>query len=386
MKSMRAQISRTLLLILAAFALGLAAGRLLTPGQAETATPLAPLQEALDIIQARYIEPVETELLVEGALAGMAAALDDQFSYYIDPETYAREYHYTGEFTGIGVMVKTNAAGEIEVDEVVPGSPADRVGARRGDIFHAVDGQTVAGYTQEELSAMVPGPRGTSVRVTFRRGEELLTFDIVRDVFVVPNVRFEMVAGRYAYIAMKDFHKLARAQLDEALAAIDVHASAGLIFDLRGNPGGTIESAIDIASVFFDDAVILQQVDRDGNTTETRSQSNSAGINAPIVLLVDAASASASEVLAGALQDHGLATIIGETTFGKGTVQTIQELGHGGALRLTVRRFRTPKGREIEGKGIAPDIVVAWDAQTDEPPHLQLEATIQYLDSLVPGK
>ena len=386
MKSMRARNSRTLLLILAAFALGLAAGHLLTPGQAETATPLAPLQEALDIIQAHYIEPVETELLVEGALAGMAAALDDQFSYYIDPETYAREYHYTGEFTGIGVMVKTNSAGEIEVDEVVPGSPADRAKVLPGDIFHAVNGESVAGYTQEELSALVPGPRGSSVRVTFRRDENLLTFDIVRDVFVVPNVEYKVLAGKYAWIAMRDFHNLARAQLDAALAAVDVHARDGLIFDLRGNPGGALESAIDVASVFLDDAVILQQVDRDGKITETRSQGESVGISAPIALLVDAVSASASEVIAGALQDHGLATIIGETTFGKGTVQTIQELGDGGALRLTVRRFRTPKGREIEGVGIAPDIVVAWDAQTDEPPDLQLEAAIQYLDSLVPDK
>ncbi len=384
MKSIRARCSsRSILLVLAAFALGLVLGNLLPASHAEDETLLAPLRETLELIQSRYIEPVEADQLIEGALTGIVAVLDDEFSYYISPETYARDYNYSGEFTGIGVMVKTNRDGDIEVDEVVPGSPAARVDVLPGDIFHAVDGLRVAGYTQDELSAIVPGPRGTSVSVTFRRGDALLTFDIVRDVFIVPNVHYEMVADKFAYIAMKDFHKLARAQLDEALSTIDVNASEGLIFDLRGNPGGTIESAIDIAGLFIDDAVLLQQVERDGQITVTHSQGTSAAIRAPIVLLVDEVSASASEVLAGALQDHGLATVIGETTFGKGTVQIIQEIANGGALRLTVRRFLTPHGREIEGSGIMPDIVVEWDAgASDDQSDVQLEAATAYLESL----
>lgn len=276
-------------------------------------------------------------------------------------------------------MVKTNDQSGIEVIEVVADSPAAAAGVLAGDIFHAVDGESVAGLTQDDLSALVPGPRGTSVRVTFQRGGELLSFDIVRDVFVLPNVDYEL-HGDIAYIAMKEFHSLSREQLEEALAALNMPGRAGLIFDLRGNPGGTIESAIDVASLFIEDDVALRQVDRDGQISQTRSQGNSAKIEAPIVLLVDGKSASASELLAGALQDHGRAAIIGEATFGKGTVQTIQPIANGGAVRLTARRYLTPAGRSIDKAGIAPDIVIEADEDSDS--DNQLAAAIAFLESL----
>ena len=377
--------ARSIFLVLLAFALGVAAGGLLPASQAETDPLFQPFWEAWDLIQSRYIDSVNAEQLVEGALTGLVDSLGDDFSYYISPEVFARDYDYSGEFTGIGVMVKTNEQGGIEVMEVVADSPAAAAGVLAGDVFHAVDGESVAGLTQEDLSALVPGPRGTSVRVTFRRGKELLSFDIVRDVFVVPNVDYEL-HGDIAYIAMKEFHNLSRAQLEEALAALDLPVRTGLIFDLRGNPGGTIESAIDVASLFIEDDIVLQQVDRDGHISETRSQGNSANIEVPIVLLVDGESASASELLAGALQDHGRATIIGEATFGKGTVQTIQEIANGGAVRLTVRRYLTPLGRSIDETSIGPDIVIEADVieadDEDGDSDNQLAAAIAFLESL----
>lgn len=369
--------ARSILLILLAFALGAAAGGLLPSSQAESDPLFQPFWETWDLIQSRYIDAVTAEQLVEGALTGLVDSLGDEFSYYIRPEVYARDYSYSGEFTGIGVMVKSNDQGGIEVMEVVADSPAAEVGVLAGDIFFAVDGESVAGLTQADLSALVPGPRGTSVRVTFRRGDELLTFDIVRDVFVVPNVDYE-IHGDIAYIGMNEFHKLSREQLEEALAAVDLPARSGLIFDVRGNPGGTIESAIDVASLFIADDIVLQQVDRDGQISLTRSQGNSASIHVPIVLLVDSESASASELLAGALQDHARATIIGETTFGKGTVQSIQEIANGGAVRLTVRRYLTPAGRMIDNIGLVPDIIIEADGDNDN----QLAAAIAFLESL----
>lgn len=371
--------ARTIFFVLLAFALGVAAGGLLPASQAETDPLFQPFWEAWDLIQSRYIDAVDAERLVEGALTGLVDSLNDEFSYYISPEVYARDYDYSGEFTGIGVMVKTNDQGSIVVMEVVADSPAAAAGVLADDVFHAVDGESVAGLSQADLSALVPGPRGTSVQVTFRRGGELLTFDIVRDVFVVPNVDYEL-HGDIAYIAMNEFHNLSREQLEEALAALDVPARAGLIFDLRGNPGGTIESAVDIASLFIKDDIVLQQVDRDGQISQTRSQGNSASIEAPIVLLVNGESASASELLAGALQDHERATILGEATFGKGTVQTIQQIANGGAIRLTVRRYLTPAGRSIDQTSIVPDIIVMPDddSNTDN----QLTAAIAFLESL----
>lgn len=370
---------RPILLILLAFALGVAAGGLLPSSHAENDPLFQPFWEAWDLIQSRYIDAVDAEQLIEGALTGLVDSLGDEFSYYITPEVYARDYNYSGEFTGIGVMVKTNDQGGIEVMEVVPNSPAATAGVLTGDIFHAVDGESVAGLTQDDLSELVPGPRGTSVRVTFMRGDELLTFDIVRDVFVVPNVDYA-IHGDIAYIAMNEFHNLSRRQLEEALAAVDMPARTGLIFDVRGNPGGTIESAIDVASLFIEDDIVLQEVDRDGQISLTHSNGSSASINTPIVLLVDSQSASASELLAGALQDHERATIIGETTFGKGTVQTIQEIANGGAVRLTVRRYLTPLGRSIDETSVAPDIVIEADDDSDN--DNQLAAAIAFLESL----
>ncbi len=371
---------RLILLVLLAFALGVAAGGLLPSGQAEKDPLFQPLWETWQLIQSRYIDAVAAEQLIEGALTGLVDGLGDEFSYYITPAVYARDYNYSGEFTGIGVMVKTNDQDKIEVMEVVPGSPAAAAGVWVGDIFHAVDGESVAGLSQDDLSELVPGARGTSVRVTFRRGDELLSFEIVRDIFVVPNVEYAL-HDDIAYIAMHEFHNLSRQQLEEALAAVDVPARAGLIFDVRGNPGGTIESAIDVASLFIDDDdIVLQEVDREGQISQTRSNGRSASIHAPIVLLVDSQSASASELLAGALQDHERATIIGETTFGKGTVQTLQKIANGGAVRLTVRRYLTPLGRSIDKTGLVPDILI--EADDDSANDEQLAAAIAFLQSL----
>ena len=364
------------LAMVAAFALGMAVVGLQPASQAEDDAHFKPLREAFALAQDNYIREVPADLLIEGALTGMLAALEDEFSYYIPPDKYAREYDYSGEFTGIGVMVETTDSGEIVVVEVIADSPADGVGALEGDIFHAVDGVSVAGFTQEDLSEVVPGPRGTNVQITFQRGADLLTFDITRDVFVVPNVEHEVIGENIAYISMKDFHALSRGQLEEAFAAVDIHARAGMILDVRGNPGGTIESAFAVASLFIEDGVILQEVNRHGEITTTEASGDSAGIEIPIALLVDGVSASASEVLAGALQDYGRAVVIGETTFGKGTVQTLQEISNGGAVRLTARRFLTPNRREIDGVGIVPDIMIE---QSEGEADSQLAAAIQFL-------
>ena len=390
----RSRVSRTILVTIVIFTIGYAAGSVTqTHTSAQSRAALSnteeafqPLWDAFSIIESSYIDPVDVDVLVAGAIKGMADALGDPHSGYIRPELCPNSRNFTGEFSGIGVIVETDEdTGLIEVVTVIPQTPADRVGVLPGDIFHQVDGIRVSGMTQAELSAFVPGPQGTIVTIVFKRGDELITFEIVRDIFEVPNIAYDTVGDNIAYISMLGFHDLSRAQLDQAFEAINMDSATGLIFDLRNNPGGTLASAIEIGSAFVEEGVLLRQVSRDHSEEVTSATGGFANIDVPIVVLVDETSASASEVIAGAMQDHSVATIMGESTFGKGTVQTLPpKLSNGGCLRITIRRWLTPNGNWIHKQGITPDIIVegnppAGDSDDEDP---QLAAAIEYIESL----
>ena len=351
----------------------------------DTDEAFEPFWDAFSIVESRYVDPIDVEILVDGAIDGMVAALNDQHSGYIRPELYESTTDFSGEFSGIGVTIRTlQETSEIEVVTVIPNSPAEGVGVKAGDIFFEVDGDNVVGMTQAELVTIVPGPRGTTVNITFKRDDELVNFDIVRDVFEIPNVSYEIIGDNIAHITMLDFNGVSRTQLNEALEAVDIDNTNGLIFDMRGNPGGTLSSAIEIGSAFIEDGVLLRQVSRDQSEEITRTNGDYADIKVPIVVLVDETSASASEVIAGAMQDYEVATIIGETTFGKGTVQNIPQLSNGGGLRITIKRWLTPNGAWIHEQGITPDIIIEWNPETveDLENDLQLQEAINYLESL----
>ena len=384
----RSRSCMILLLAFAVFAVGFAAGRLSqsdanAPGRARNDVERAfePLREAYSIIESRYIDPVEIETLVDGAIKGMIDALGDAHSGYIGPELCPRSRDFSGEFSGIGVIVKTDEeTGLIQVASVIPNTPAEKAGVLPDDIFYEVDGNRVTGFSQAELSALVPGPPGTAVTIGFKRGQEFVTYEIIRASFEMPNVTYEVIGDNIAYIAMLDFHDLSRSQLEAAFEAIDITSASGLIFDIRNNPGGTLASAIEVGSAFIEDGVLLRQISRDLTEEVTRASGGYLDIELPIVVLVDETSASASEVIAGAMQDQGIATIIGETTFGKGTVQSLPDLSNGGCLRISTRRWLTPNGNWIHKQGITPDIIVernpgADDAELDP----QLAAAIHYL-------
>lgn len=380
---------RSLLTTILVFLIGLVIGSisLQRPSSALSDTDQAfePFWDAFSIIESRYVDPVAIESLVDGAIAGMVTALEDDHSGYIRPELCERAIDFSGEYSGIGVTIATiEDSGEIEIVTVIPNSPADEAGVRPGDIFYEVDGQIVSDMTQAELTAIVPGPRGTIITITFKRDDEFVTFEIVRDIFTLPNVTFAMIADNIAHIEMKDFNDLSRAQLDDAFDGLDIDTANGLIFDMRGNPGGTLASAIEIGSAFIEDGVLLRQVSRDLSEEVTRTSGGYADINVPIVVLVDETSASASEVVAGAMQDYSVATLVGETTFGKGTVQNIPYLSNGGCVRITVKRWLTPNGSWIHDQGITPDIIVEWNQEDDAASEtdIQLAAAIEYLESL----
>ena len=387
-------MSSTVLLTIFVFASGVIIGNvsMLTRTNAQGRVALSDTDEAFEafwdafsIIESRYVDPVDVEILVDGAIGGMVDALNDDHSGYIRPTLYESTTDFSGEFSGIGVTIRTTPdTEEIEVVTVIPNSPAEGVGVKSGDIFFEVDGESVVGMSQAELVTIVPGPRGTSVNITFKRSDELVTFDIIRDIFEIPNVSSEIIDDNIAHIVMLDFNAVSRSQLDEALETVDINNTNGLIFDLRGNPGGTLASAIEIGSAFIEDGVLLRQVSRDQSEEVTRTNGDYAEITVPIVVLIDETSASASEVIAGAMQDYGVATLIGETTFGKGTVQNIPQLSNGGGLRITIKRWLTPNGAWIHQQGITPDIIVEWNPESvDElEDDIQLQEAINYLNAL----
>ncbi len=350
---------------------------------AEAQRELQPIYEVYAALQADYVEDLEVDTLVNGAIDGMIAALDDPYSSYLTPEAYQNfDISLSGDMEGIGATIRTiEETGEIEIIDVLPNAPAEGAGVQPGDIFVAVDGEDVTGLDQLELLPLVRGPAGTEVTITFKRGEELVDIAIVRDRFEIPTVEYEVLDNQIGYVYMADFNQRSREQLDEALDTIDVNNLNGLVFDLRGNPGGLLTSAIEVTSAFLDDGVILYEEFGDGREEIFAADGTFYGIDVPIVVLVNQGSASASELFAGALQDTKTAVIVGDTTFGKGTVQTIQQLSNGGGLRMTIARWLTPGRNSIAEVGVTPDVVVQIpeDFDFEREGDIQLQAAVDYL-------
>jgi carboxyl-terminal processing protease len=390
----RFQHFATVILVVIVFGAGFAVGNLNAIGaaQGDTHVPrevedgFAPMWQVYNLIQSDYIDPVELDVLVDGAVTGMVEALGDQFSGYMDPHTYAfLNDDLEGEIEGIGVVIRTDEqTSEIEVVGVLDGAPAQAAGILPGDIFYEVNGTNVVGMSQLELAGEVRGPEGTDVTITMRRGDELVEFSITRARIVIPNVEAEVLDSGMGYIKLNQFSATARQDIDAALVDMDVNSLNGLILDFRDNPGGFLNSAVDVASAFIEEGTIVTEAFSDQDPRVFEATGDYANIDVPIVVLVNEGSASASELVAGAMQDSEVATIIGETTFGKGTVQTWHDLVNGGGVRLTIARWLTPNGQWIHENGIEPDIVVEWTPESyDDPNDLQLDAAVEFLQETV---
>jgi len=381
---------RASLVLVAVFISGfvLGHGNLVGLAQTDTVAPVGvadnfePFWQVYNLIESNYLEDVETDVLVDGAINGMVESLGDQFSGYMDPSVYDLiNQDLSGEINGIGVVIETvEETEEIRVVQILKGTPADRAGLQAGDIFARVDGEDVIGMSQLELAGKVRGPEGTQVVITVKRGEDLHDFTITRAKITIPTVESRLLDSNIGYVKLNDFNVNARQQVNSALDSLDVNNLDGLVFDLRGNPGGLLSSAIDIASAFIKDGTILVEDFGDGNEQVYSANGSYIGVSIPIVVLVDNNSASASELVAGALQDRGRATILGEVTFGKGTVQTWQSLVNGGGVRLTIARWLTPDRHWIHDQGIIPDMIVEWPVEgRDEQDDPQLQAAVDWL-------
>lgn len=362
---------------------------MLRAAQRETDQPLDRQQTAEDLmaavvqtIEEQYGElPNPTELSYE-AIDGITFLLDDEYTGLMDPETAAAfNEGLSGSFEGIGARVSEAPDGGVRIEEPFEGQPAWNAGLRRGDVILAVDGVDITRMDLGEAIKLIRGPKGTKVRLLVQSpGQEPREVEIVRDRISIPVVEYRMLDNGIAYLRLGEFSSPATRQVRKALKELLANDPAGLILDLRGNPGGFLHTAVDISSEFIGDGVILVERFKDGREQVYRANGRGIATDVPLVVLVDEASASASEILAGAVQDNGRGILIGTPTFGKGSVQVPHELSDGSLLRVTTALWFTPGGRQINGQGLDPDIEVERTLEqraAGEDP--QLDRAIEYL-------
>lgn len=322
---------------------------------------LSLIDEAWDAVYQDYVEPskLDSTALSHGAVKGMITALDDPYSAFLDPDMYQLfESDLQGSFEGIGAQVNMNKDNQPVIVAPLENSPAQKAGVKTGDIILEVDGKSTEGLSLLEVVLNIRGPAGTPVTLTVQReGEPApVKIEIVRAKISQFTVSSEM-KGDITYIKISEFGNTTNDEFNNALERISLSAykPAGIIIDLRSNPGGIVPVVVNVASHFIRDGVVLTLVDNHGNKTPVQVNPNGVFTDLPVVILVDQYSASGAEVLAAALRDHDRATVAGVKTFGKGSYDTNIPLDDGSDIYLTVGRWLRPNGQLIEGKGIEPD-------------------------------
>jgi carboxyl-terminal processing protease len=328
--------------------------------------------------------PTREELLYS-AISGSMDTLDDQFTRFIPPEAAERmRQDLQGSFEGIGAFIRMNEEGLLEIVRPMSNQPAARAGILPGDIITHVDGVPVQGMTLDEAIARVRGPEGTIVRLTIVRQEveQPLDLEIERARIEIAIVESQMLEDNIAYVRLTSFSSNSSDALQEAVSDLMAQNPGGLIFDLRDNPGGFLDQSVEVADIFLQQGIVLRERNIKGLDEVFNSQDGGTAEEIPMVVLVNAGSASASEIVAGAIQDRGRAPLIGETTFGKGSVQQTHTLSDGSELRVTVARWYTPDDNTIDGEGIVPDIeVLPSPIELGGPDDNQLQRAIEYLQT-----
>jgi carboxyl-terminal processing protease len=339
--------------------------------------------EAWDLIQQDYYGDLPTEEeMTYGAIRGAVNTLGDPFTAFIEPETATiNREDDSGTFEGIGAYVSMRD-GRLVIVSTFRDQPAEEAGLRRGDIVLQVDDTPIENMSIYEAIALIRGPAGTLVQLTvLREGEEPFEVEVTRARIDIPVVESELREDGIAYVQMFDFSTDASEKLKGTVQEMLGQEVQGLILDLRGNPGGWLHEAVLTAGLFLpkDDLILIERL-KDGTERPFRTSEQPTAPDIPMVVLVDGGSASASEIVAGALQDQGRATLIGEKTFGKGSVQIPHQLSNGAELRVTIARWFTPNDRAIHGEGLEPDITVELSTEDFEAGlDPQLDRAAQYL-------
>jgi carboxyl-terminal processing protease len=317
--------------------------------------------EVLDRVKREYVEPIGDAELLESAIRGMVGDLDPH-SEYLDASEYRDiRTSTTGSYTGVGIEV-AEVDGELRVISPIAGSPAARSGIRSGDALIAIDGKSIEARHLRETLSSLRGSAGSRVTLTVLRDDVAIDHEMRRQIIRVASVHQEFLSPSYGYVRLSQFSDNTARELSSAVDELQEANDGmlnGLILDLRNNPGGVLDAAVDVSDLFLDAGVIVTADGRTVDSRFTRSAHRGDILDgAPLVVLVNSGSASASEIVAGALQDHNRATIVGTSTFGKGLVQTVMPLSRGRAIKLTTSRYYTPSGDSIHEVGITPDVRV----------------------------
>ncbi len=337
------------------------AGQNATLGQA--------VSEKVDILkymidQYYYKDDIDRQALENGVYQGLMDAVGDPYTSYFNADDFNTFMEQTtGAYYGIGAYVAQDIERNYpKINSPIPGSPAEEAGLRPNDIIFEVDGVSTYGMDLDKVVSLIKGEEGTSVNITIYRDGEYMDLAVERRQVEIPTVEHEMMEDGMAYIRIIEFDDVTPGQFQEALQTSRNKGMKGLVLDLRGNPGGSVNAVVDVARMLLPEGLVVYTENKYGKREEYRCDGSNE-FDLPLVVLVDGNSASASELLSGAIQDYNKGTLVGTTTFGKGIVQQLMKLEDGSAIKITVSSYYTPKGRNIHGTGIEPDVECPFDAE-----------------------
>lgn len=326
-------------------------------GEAGEDTPidLVYFIQIMDLVKNNYVHDIGEEQLIQGSIKGLFYYLDENSDYYTKEEFHQLLEDISGDFVGIGIFIKEED-GQIIITEPIKDGPAYKAGIRSGDMILAVDGQDIRGLSTKEVVDLIKGEANTKVNIKVQRGKgEPKDYTLTRESIRIKTVEYKKINGDIGYIRLSQFSQYSQGEIKDALNKLDKENISSIILDLRGNPGGLLDEAVDISRLFIPEGPIVHIKYKDNMVTYYSTLKKP---KYKLVVLVDENSASASEILAGAVQDRKAGTVVGVPTYGKGTVQQIVSLPKGDGIKLTIAEYLTPNKRNINGKGITPDIIV----------------------------
>ncbi len=359
-------------------------GKIYTDDSSEFDTRI--IEETLKFTYGNALTEKSKHELVEAAIEGILASLDDKHTEYFTKEEYEQIMEsYSGTMSGIGVVVMMDEDGQTVVVMPIQDTPAFRAGLKEGDVIVKVNGTEIKDIPLESVVSMIKGKEGTEVILTMFRPKENEEFEvkIIRERFYIPNLFSKILEEDIAYIQYIGFQGKGAQKLDEEIQKLIDSGAEGIIFDLRNNLGGVLDDAVNVSDLFLDEGLIVSVKGRSGSEEISSNYYAKKGkyTKIPLVVLINGYSASASEVVAGALEDSERAILIGEKSFGKGTVQVLKELTDGSGIKFTTAKYYLPSGSSVEGKGLHPDIIVEWDPDSEK--DVQLEKAIEEINLLI---
>ena len=333
------------------------------------------------VLESFYFGDVDDETAKDNIYKAYLSSYGDKYTMYYTADEYkALKESTNGKFYGIGAVCQLSGEGGVLLVDVYDNGAGYPAGLRSGDRVVNVDGRDITGMELSSAVALIKGDKGTSVTLEVIRGTERLTFSVVRDAVEAKTVSYTLLDNNIGYLSISQFEEVTTKQFKAAVEDLQSQGMKGLVIDIRNNPGGLLDTVVGMLKYMLPDGLIVYTEDKQGNRKEYKGQDNDE-FNLPLAVLVNGNSASASEIFAGAIQDYGKGTIIGTQTYGKGIVQTVKPLTDGSAIKFTIAKYFTPKGQDIHGKGVTPDMVVEYD--TDADVDTQLDAAIKSVEAQI---